>query len=149
MTRLTKDFLFKIEILIPIEGESCFDAAHIKLVAEVEELGESCSLLADKVRFREKAKKQSTEDMNIIKTKLDKLEKRQSVHRCQVFKHSMKVALVEAARLDLMASKEKLEEDIRVKKNSIAIDQVAIRLHKNCKPGKFVLCTYKQGKDYQ
>ena len=61
----------------------------------------------------------------------------------------MKVALVEAARLDLMASKEKLEEDIRVKKNSIAIDQVAIRLHKNCKPGKFVLCTYKQGKDYQ
>ena len=42
----------------------------------------------------------------------------------------MKVALVEAARLDLMASKEKLEEDIRVKKNSIAIDQVAIRLHK-------------------
>ena len=32
-------------------------------------------LLADKVRFREKAKKQSTEDMNIIKTKLDTLEK--------------------------------------------------------------------------
>ena len=55
------DFLFKIDILIPIEGESCFDAAHIKLVAEVEELGESCRLLADKVRFREKAKKQSTE----------------------------------------------------------------------------------------
>ena len=53
----------------------------------------------------------------------------------------MKVALVEAARLDLMASKEKLEEDIRVKRNSIAIDQVAIRLHKNCKPRKFVLCT--------
>ena len=41
----------------------------------------------------------------------------------------MKVALVEAARLDLMASKQKLEEDIRVKKNSIAIDQVLIRLH--------------------
>ena len=51
MTRLTKDFQSKIEILIPIEGESCFDAAHIKLVAEVEELGESCRLLADKVRF--------------------------------------------------------------------------------------------------
>ena len=143
MTRLTKDFQFKIENLIPIEGESCFDAAHIKLVAEVEELGESCRLLADKVRFREKAKKQLTENMNIIKTKLDKLEKdKVYVHRCQVFKHSMKVALVEAARLDLMASKEKLEEDIRVKKNSIAIDQVAIRLHKNCK-------LYIQGKDYQ
>ena len=39
---------------------------------------------------------------------------------------SVKVALVEAARLDLMASKEKLEEDIRVKKNSIAIDQVTV-----------------------
>ena len=36
---------------------------------------------------------------------------------------------MEAARLDLMASKQKLEEDIRVKKNSIAIDQVLIRLH--------------------
>ena len=35
-----------------------------------------------------------------------------------------KVALVAAARLDLMASKQRLEEDIRVKKNSIAIDQV-------------------------
>ena len=33
---------------------------------------------------------------------------------------------MEAARLDLMASKEKLEEDIRVKKNSIAIDQVTV-----------------------
>ena len=33
---------------------------------------------------------------------------------------------MEAARLDLMASKEKLEEDIRVKKNSIAIDQVTL-----------------------
>ena len=40
----------------------------------------------------------------------------------------MKVALVEAARLDLMASKEKLEEDIRVKKNSIAIDQVTVMM---------------------
>ena len=75
MTRLTKDFQSKIEILILIEGESCFDAAHIKLVAEVEELGESCSLLADKVEFREKAKKLSADNMNIIKTKLDKLEK--------------------------------------------------------------------------
>ena len=33
---------------------------------------------------------------------------------------------MESARLDLMASKEKLEEDIRVKKNSIAIDQVTV-----------------------
>ena len=41
---------------------------------------------------------------------------------------SVKVALVEAARLDLMASKEKLEEDIRVKKNSIAIDQVTVMM---------------------
>ena len=41
---------------------------------------------------------------------------------------SVKVALVEAARLDLMASKEKLEEDIRVKKNSIAIDQVTVMI---------------------
>ena len=38
------------------------------------------------------------------------------------------VALVEAARLDLMASKQKLEEDIRVKKNSIAIDQVFVSM---------------------
>ena len=37
-----------------------------------------------------------------------------------------KVALVAAARLDLMASKQRLEEDIRVKKNSIAIDQVTV-----------------------
>ena len=35
---------------------------------------------------------------------------------------------MEAARLDLMASKEKLEEDIRVKKNSIAIDQVTVMM---------------------
>ena len=39
----------KILILVIIKGEACFDAAHIKLVAEVEELGESCSLLAEKV----------------------------------------------------------------------------------------------------
>ena len=38
---------FKIET----KGESCFDAAHIKLVAEVEELGESSRLLADKVNI--------------------------------------------------------------------------------------------------
>ena len=38
------------------------------------------------------------------------------------------MALVEAARLDLMASKQKLEEDIRVKKNSIAIDQVFVSM---------------------
>ena len=38
------------------------------------------------------------------------------------------MALVEAARLDLMASKQKLEEDIRVKKNSIAIDQVFVSI---------------------
>ena len=35
---------------------------------------------------------------------------------------------MEAARLDLMASKQKLEEDIRVKKNSIAIDQVFVSI---------------------
>ena len=35
---------------------------------------------------------------------------------------------MEAARLDLMASKQKLEEDIRVKKNSIAIDQVFVSM---------------------
>ena len=42
---------------------------------------------------------------------------------------------MEAARLDLMASKEKLQEDIRVKQNSIAIDQVYCyhaNLHENC-----------------
>ena len=50
---------------------------------------------------------------------------------------------MEAARLDLMASKQKLEEDIRVKKNSIAIDQVLIRLHKNAKT------LYRQGKGLQ
>ena len=41
---------------------------------------------------------------------------------------------MEAARLDLTASKQKLEEDIRVKKNSIAIDQVTLfyrYLHSN------------------
>ena len=42
---------YKIETMIITKGESCFDSAHIKLVAEVEELGESCKLLADKVVF--------------------------------------------------------------------------------------------------
>ena len=34
-----------------LQGEACYDAAHIKLVGEVEELGESCKLLAEKVHF--------------------------------------------------------------------------------------------------
>ena len=34
-----------------LKGEACYDAAHIKLVGEVEELGESCKLLAEKVHF--------------------------------------------------------------------------------------------------
>ena len=107
--------------MIITKGESCFDAAHIKLVAEVEELGESCKLLADKVVFCENC--------------------------CQVSMRSVKVTLVEAARLDLMASKEKLQEDIRVKQNSIAIDQVTVTMlifmrivTSRPKPG-YVLCT--------
>ena len=70
---------------------------------------------------------------------------------------SVKVALVEAARLDLMASKEKLEEDIRVKKNSIAIDQVTVMMlifmrivTRTPKPDNCALCTmYMLGKAHK
>lgn len=37
-----------------------------------------------------------------------------------------KVAVVEAARNDLVANKQQLEEDISVKENSLTIDQVAL-----------------------
>ena len=40
-----------LEVVHWPKGEACYDAAHIKLVGEVEELGESCKLLAEKVHF--------------------------------------------------------------------------------------------------
>ena len=55
---------FKIET----KGESCFDAAHTKLVAEVEELGESSRLLADKVNIstsKDKVTRRQGDKVNI------------------------------------------------------------------------------------
>ena len=56
---------FKIETLIITKGESCFDAAHIKLVAEVEELGESSRLLADKVKISSLKTRRQGDKVNV------------------------------------------------------------------------------------
>ena len=52
---------FKIET----KGESCFDAAHTKLVAEVEELGESSRLLADKVKISSLKTRRQGDKVNV------------------------------------------------------------------------------------
>ena len=55
----------KIETVIITKGESCFDAAHIKLVAEVEELGESSRLLADKVKISSLKTRRQGDKVNV------------------------------------------------------------------------------------
>ena len=51
--------------MIITKGESCFDAAHIKLVAEVEELGESSRLLADKVKISSLKTRRQGDKVNV------------------------------------------------------------------------------------
>ena len=81
--------------------EACRDAAHEKLVQVMALMG--------------------SDHDHLPPDHLQEVEELQESRRLL----QEKVAVVEAARHDLVANKQQLEEDIRVKENSLTIDQVA------------------------
>ena len=86
--------------------EACRDAAHEKLVQVMALMGSDHDHLPPD---------------HLPPDHLQEVEELQESRRLL----QEKVAVVEAARHDLVANKQQLEEDIRVKENSLTIDQVA------------------------